>query len=80
MTRPKILIVEDDSDIRRLYAIGLNQRGFEVKLPTLVAMPIELLSRVFTPLALFTLGCQLADSAWTKISWGAVSLVMVLKL
>ena len=28
----KILVVEDDSDIRRLYAIGLNQRGFEVKL------------------------------------------------
>ncbi|HEY3056710.1 MAG TPA: response regulator [Thermoanaerobaculia bacterium] len=30
--RPKILIVDDDSDVRRLYAIGLNQRGFEVKL------------------------------------------------
>ena len=28
----KILVVEDDSDIRRLYAIGLNQRGYEVKL------------------------------------------------
>ena len=28
----KILIVEDNSDVRRLYAIGLNQRGFEVKL------------------------------------------------
>lgn len=32
MARPKILIVEDNSDVRRLYAIGLNQRGFEVKL------------------------------------------------
>lgn len=32
MVRPKILIVEDNSDVRRLYAIGLNQRGFEVKL------------------------------------------------
>ncbi|HSP33604.1 MAG TPA: response regulator [Thermoanaerobaculia bacterium] len=32
MPRPKILIVEDNSDVRRLYAIGLNQRGFEVKL------------------------------------------------
>lgn len=28
----KILLVEDDADVRRLYAIGLNQRGFEVKL------------------------------------------------
>ena len=32
MTRAKILIVEDESDVRRLFAIGLNQRGFEVKL------------------------------------------------
>jgi CheY-like chemotaxis protein len=32
VSRPKVLIVEDDSDVRRLYAIGLNQRGFEVKL------------------------------------------------
>ena len=31
-SRLKILLVEDNADIRRLYAIGLNQRGFEVKL------------------------------------------------
>lgn len=30
--KQKILLVEDNPDIRRLYAIGLNQRGFEVKL------------------------------------------------
>ena len=30
--KPKVLLVEDDADVRRLYAIGLNQRGFEVKL------------------------------------------------
>ena len=30
--RLKVLLVEDNADIRRLYAIGLNQRGFEVKL------------------------------------------------
>ena len=28
----KVLLVEDNADVRRLYAIGLNQRGFEVKL------------------------------------------------
>lgn len=27
-----MLLVEDNPDVRRLYAIGLNQRGFEVKL------------------------------------------------
>lgn len=30
--KPKVLLVEDNPDVRRLYAIGLNQRGFEVKL------------------------------------------------
>lgn len=39
--RPKILIVEDDSDIRRLYALGLNQRGFEVKLAANGAEAVE---------------------------------------
>ena len=39
--RPKILIVEDNSDVRRLYAIGLNQRGYEVKLAANGAEAIE---------------------------------------
>ena len=39
--KPKILIVEDDSDVRRLYAIGLNQRGFEVKLAANGAEAVE---------------------------------------
>ena len=30
--KPKVLLVEDNADVRRLYAIGLNQRGFEDKL------------------------------------------------
>ena len=30
--KPKVLLVEDNPDVRRLYALGLNQRGFEVKL------------------------------------------------
>ena len=41
MTKPKILIVEDDADARRLYAIGLNQRGFEVKLAANGAEAVE---------------------------------------
>jgi DNA-binding response OmpR family regulator len=39
--RPKVLIVEDDSDVRRLYAIGLNQHGFEVKLAANGAEAVE---------------------------------------
>jgi CheY-like chemotaxis protein len=41
MGRAKVLIVEDDSDVRRLFAIGLNQRGFEVKLAANGADAVE---------------------------------------
>jgi CheY-like chemotaxis protein len=41
VSRPKILIVDDNSDVRRLYAIGLNQRGFEVKLAANGAEAVE---------------------------------------
>jgi len=41
MARPKVLIVEDNSDVRRLYAIGLNQRGFQVKLAANGAEAVE---------------------------------------
>jgi CheY-like chemotaxis protein len=41
MARPRILIVEDNSDVRRLYAIGLNQRGYEVKLAANGAEAVE---------------------------------------
>lgn len=30
--RPRVLIVEDNADLRHLYAIALNKRGFQVKL------------------------------------------------
>ena len=33
--------MEDDPDVRRLYAIGLNQRGFEVKLAANGAEAVE---------------------------------------
>ena len=40
----KILLVEDNADVRRLYAIGLNQRGFEVKLAANGAEAVERVS------------------------------------
>src|SRR5947199_7385928 len=39
--KAKVLIVEDNSDVRRLYAIGLNQRGYEVKLAANGAEAVE---------------------------------------
>src|SRR2546421_12303795 len=44
MTRSRVLIVDDNSDVRRLYAIGLNQRGFEVKLAANGAEAVERIS------------------------------------
>lgn len=44
MAKPKVLIVEDNSDVRRLFAIGLNQRGFEVKLAANGAEAVERIS------------------------------------
>src|SRR5438105_12241335 len=41
VNRPKILIVDDNSDVRRLYALALNQRGFEVKLAANGAEAVE---------------------------------------
>lgn len=43
--KTKILLVEDNADVRRLYAIGLNQRGYEVKL---AANGAEAVDRVLT--------------------------------
>ena len=42
-SKAKILIVEDNSDVRRLYAIGLNRFGFEVRL---AANGAEALTRI----------------------------------
>lgn len=44
-TRPKVLLVEDNADVRRLYAIGLNQRGYEVKLAANGAEAVERATR-----------------------------------
>lgn len=42
--KTRVLVVEDNSDLRRLYAIGLNQRGFEVKLAANGAEAIDRIS------------------------------------
>src|ERR1700682_1458176 len=39
--KPKVLIVEENSDVRRPYAIGRNQRGFDVKLAANGAEAVE---------------------------------------
>ena len=41
MAKLRVLLVEDDADVRRLYAIGLNQRGYEVRLAANGAEAVE---------------------------------------
>lgn len=61
-------------------AAGLLLRGFEITLPPVVGLPVEMMGSIFTPLALFTLGCQLADSSWGDLRWRPLALISVLKL
>ena len=43
-------------------AIGLGLRYFEIEMPPLVSQPLQLLGAIFTPLALYTLGAQIASA------------------
>lgn len=59
--------------------IGLALRGFEVQLPPLAAQPIQLIGSIFTPLALYTLGAQVADARTSAFEWGPQILIQILK-
>lgn len=59
--------------------IGLTLRGLEVDLPPLIGQPIQLLGSIFTPLALYTLGAQVASSPFGRIEWGPQTLTLILK-
>ncbi|MFV0367884.1 MAG: AEC family transporter [Hyphomicrobiaceae bacterium] len=60
--------------------LGLALRAAEVRLPSIVGLPLELIGSTFPPLALFALGAQLADTGRTAIKAGPMSIMMVLKL
>ena len=59
--------------------LGLALRGFEVELPAVVGKPLQLLGSIFTPLALYTLGAQVAAARSIRIEWGPQSLILFLK-
>lgn len=65
-----------------LYAAiitGLTLNAFSIKLPALMATPLAMVGSVYTPLALFALGAQLAASN-SRILTMPVTLSTVLKL
>ena len=59
--------------------LGLLLRGFEIRFPPLVAQPMEMLGSIFTPLALYTLGAQVAATNAVRLEWGPQLLVLSLK-
>ncbi len=58
---------------------GLALRGFEIELPSLVSQPLQFLGSIFTPLALYTLGAQVAAAGAVRIELGPQALILFLK-
>jgi malate permease and related proteins len=59
--------------------IGLSLRGFGVELPTVVSQPMQFLGTIFTPLALYTLGAQIASSKVVRFELVPQLLILILK-
>ncbi len=60
--------------------VGLGLRAADIRLPPIVATPLELIGATFPPLALFALGAQLAETGRGALKAGPMSLVLLLKL
>ncbi len=59
--------------------IGLALRGFQVELPTVVSQPMQFLGSIFTPLALYTLGAQIAAAKSLRLELVPQTLILFLK-
>jgi hypothetical protein len=59
--------------------IGLTLRGFEVELPAMVGQPMQFMGSIFTPLALYTLGAQVAASKVVRLEWLPQTMILILK-
>jgi predicted permease len=60
--------------------VGMALRAAEIRLPAIVATPLELIGSTFPPLALFALGAQLAETGRGALKVGPMSLLLLLKL
>ena len=61
-------------------ALGLALRYFEVELPPVVSQPLQLLGAIFTPLALYTLGAQIASTKSLRFEVLPQTVILALKL
>lgn len=60
-------------------ALGLLLRGLDLPLPPVVTQPMVLLGSIFTPLALYTLGAQVADSKLARFEVVPQALMLMLR-
>ena len=61
-------------------ALGLGLRYFEVELPPVASQPLQLLGAIFTPLALYTLGAQIAAAQSLRFEALPQAIILTLKL
>ena len=61
-------------------ALGLALRYYEVELPPLASQPLQLLGSIFTPLALYTLGAQIAATGSMRVEALPQIIIGILKL
>ncbi len=61
-------------------ALGLGLRYFEIELPPLASQPLQLLGAIFTPLALYTLGAQIASAKSMRLEVLPQAIILALKL
>lgn len=60
-------------------AAGLLLRGLEIQLPVVVSQPMQFLGSIFTPLALYTLGAQIAAAKTIRFEPAPQILILILK-
>jgi predicted permease len=58
--------------------VGLLLKAFDAELPTVMSQPMQLLGSIFTPLALYTLGAQIAAARSVRIE--ALPQILILSL
>ncbi len=68
-----------DTPLIPSVVLGLTLRGLDVELPTVVAQPMQFLGSIFTPLALYTLGAQIAASKIGRFEVVPQTLMLILK-
>ena len=69
-----------DTPLLPCVALGLGLRFYQIELPPLVSQPLQLLGSIFTPLALYTLGAQIAAAGSMRIEAVPQAMIFVLKL